>query len=62
MTNTKKPTYNKKEYEKNNFKYQNVCFKLEEIEAIDAFCQANGESRNGLIRKAVMEYIENPIQ
>lgn len=63
MTNANSKTpFNKKEYEKSNFKYQNVCFKLSEMELIETYCKANGESKNGLIRKAVMEYIGNPIQ
>lgn len=54
--------YNKKEYEKKKFKYQNVCFKIEEMEDIEAYCKLWGEAKNTLIRKAVMEYIGKPIE
>lgn len=54
--------YNRKEYEKKAFKYQNVCFKSEEMEQIESFCKLWGEPKNTLIRKAVMEYIGRPIE
>ena len=57
---TKKP-YNKKEYEQKKFKYQNVCFKIEEMEDIEAYCKDNGEAKNTLIRKSVMNYIGKSI-
>ena len=57
-----KKSYNKKEYEKKKFKYQNVCFKIEEMEDIEAYCKNFGEAKNTLIRKAVMEYIGKPIE
>lgn len=63
MENKKENTgYNRKEYEKKAFKYQNVCFKMEEMEEIEAYCKDNGTAKNTLIRKAVMEYIGNPIE
>ena len=49
----------REEYERKKFKYQNVCFKIEEMEEIEAHCKLFGETKNGLIRKAVMEYISN---
>lgn len=55
-----KPTRNtdsKKEYEKRNFKYQNVCFKLSEMEEIETYCRENGIPKNTLIREAVMQFI-----
>lgn len=52
----KKP-YNKTEYEKKNFKYQNVCFKLSEMEEIETYCTENKIPKNTLIRQAVMQYI-----
>ena len=52
----KKP-YNKAEYEKKNFKYQNVCFKIEEMEEIEAYCTENNIAKNTLIRQAVMKHI-----
>lgn len=54
--------FNKKEYEKKKFKYQNVCFKIEEMDDIEEFCKVNGEAKNTLIRKAVMEYIGKSIE
>lgn len=57
----KKP-YNRKEYEKKNFKYQNVCFKTSEMEDIETYCRDNGEAKNTLIRKAVMLYIGKSIE
>lgn len=54
--------YNRKEYEKKAFKYQNVCFKIEEMDDIEAYCKDNGEAKNTLIRKAVMEYIGKSIE
>ena len=57
----KETKFNKKEYEKKKFKYQNVCFKIEEMEDIEAYCKLWGEAKNTLIRKAVMEYIGKPI-
>ena len=59
-TNEKK--YNRKAYEEKAFKYQNVCFKSEEMKAIEAYCKLWGEAKNTLIRKAVMEYIGRPIE
>jgi len=53
--------YNKKEYEKKNFKYQNVCFKVEEMDEIEEFCKLWGMPKNTLIRSAVMEYIRKPV-
>lgn len=50
-------TDSKKEYEKLNFKYQNVCFKLSEMEEIETYCRENGIPKNTLIREAVMRHI-----
>ena len=49
--------YNKKAYEQKNFKYQNVCFKIEEMDEIEEFCSENGVAKNTLIRHAVMQYV-----
>lgn len=54
--------YNRKEYEKKNFKYQNVCFKIEEMDDIEAYCKENKIAKNTLIRKAVMGYIGKSIE
>ena len=64
--NTKKnqAEYNKearKRYNKANFKYQSVCMKITELEAIDTYCKENGIPKNTLFRKAVMEYIGQTI-
>lgn len=64
--NTKKnqAEYNKearKRYNKANFKYQSVCMKITELEAIDTYCKENGTPKNTLFRKAVMEYIGQTI-
>lgn len=56
--------YNKearKRYNKANFKYQSVCMKITELEAIDIYCKENGIPKNTLFRKAVMEYIGQTI-
>ena len=56
--------YNKKarkEYNKKNFKYQSVCFKIAEVEEIEAYCKDNNIPKNTLLRRAVMEYIGQPI-
>lgn len=50
-------TDSKKEYEKRNFKYQNVCFKLSEMEEIETYCKENRIPKNTLIREAVMQFI-----
>ena len=44
-------------YEKRNFKYQNVCFKISEMEEIEAYCKLHGIAKNTLIRNAVMQLI-----
>ena len=54
--NTEK--FDKKEYEKKAFKYQNVCFKMEEMKEIEAYCKENKIAKNTLIREAVMERIK----
>ena len=47
----------RKAYEKQNFKYQNVCFKVSEMEEIETYCRENGIPKNTLIREAVMRAI-----
>ena len=64
--NTKKhkADYNKearKRYNEKNFKYQTVLFKIEELEAVNDYCKDNGIPKNTLIRKAIMQFIEKPI-
>lgn len=47
----------RKKYNEKNFKYQSVCFKITELEDIEAYCKENNVAKNTLLRKAVMEYI-----
>lgn len=51
----------RKRYTEKNFKYQTVCFKIEEIEEINAYCKENKVPKNTLLRQAAMQYIGNPI-
>ena len=51
----------RKRYNKANFKYQSVVFKITELEEIEAYCKENGIPKNTLFRKAVMEYIGQTI-
>ena len=56
--------YNKKarkKYNDNNFKYQTVCFKIEEIEEINAYCERHGIAKNTFFREACMNAIGKPI-
>jgi len=50
----------RKRYKEKNFKYQTVCFKITELEDIDAYCQEYGVPKNTLLRKAAMMYIGKP--
>lgn len=55
--------YNKaarKRYDKKNFKYQTVSFKITELEDIEQYCKENNIPKNTLLRKAVMQYIGKP--
>ena len=47
----------RKKYKEKNFKYQTVCFKIGELEDIEAYCKENNLPKNTLLRKAVMQYI-----
>lgn len=47
----------RKKYDATHFKYQSVKFKLEEIEAVDAYCKANNLSKNTFFRQVIMDYI-----
>lgn len=51
----------RKRYTEKNFKYQSVCFKITELEAIEAYCRENGIPKNTLIREAAMSYISKSI-
>ncbi len=56
-----KGKFNKKEYEKKTFKHQNVVFKIEEMEEIEAYLKEKGIAKNTFIRQAVMQAIGKPI-
>lgn len=44
----------RKRYTEKNFKYQTVCFKIEEIEEINAYCEKYGIAKNTFFREACM--------
>lgn len=50
----------RKRYDKENFKYQSVVFKITELEDIEAYCKENKIPKNTLLRKAAMKYIDKP--
>lgn len=52
----------RKRYKEKNFKYQTVCFKVEEIEAINAYCKANNIAKNTLLRMSAMDAIGKPFE
>ena len=52
----------RKKYKEKNFKYQTVCFKIKELEEIEAYCAENNYPKNTLIREAVMNAIGKPIK
>lgn len=47
----------RKRYKERNFKYQSVCFKIEELEAIDAYCAENNIPKNTFFRETCMNAI-----
>lgn len=51
----------RKRYTEKNFKYQTVCFKIGEIEEINAYCEANGIAKNTFFREACMNYMGKAI-
>ena len=44
-------------YKERNFKYQTVCFKIEELEAINNYCMENDIPKNTFFREVTMEAI-----
>jgi hypothetical protein len=58
--NTEKNTSaeNKKAYDKKHFKYQTVCFKVDELEEINEYCKQNGIPKNTFFRDACKLYME----
>ena len=51
----------RKKYTEKNFKYQTVCFKNEEIEEINAYCEKHGIAKNTFFREACMTAIGKSI-
>lgn len=51
----------RKKYTEKNFKYQTVCFKIEEIEEINAYCEKYGIAKNTFFREACMTAIGKSI-
>lgn len=47
----------RKKYTEKNFKYQTVCFKVEEIEAINEYCKENNIAKNTFFRETCMNAI-----
>lgn len=47
----------RKKYTEKNFKYQTVCFKIEELEDINAYCESQGIPKNTFFREACMNAI-----
>lgn len=47
----------RKKYDKKNYKNQIVCFKIAELEDVEAYCTENNIPKNTLFRQAVMQYI-----
>lgn len=51
----------RKKYTERNFKYQTVCFKIRELEDIEAYCAKHDIPKNTLLREAAMQYIGKSI-
>ena len=52
----------RKKYDKENFKYQTVCFKIEELEEINEYCKKYGIPKNTFFREACMQYMGKTIE
>ena len=52
----------RKKYKEKNFKYQTVCFKITELEDIEAYCKENNIPKNTLLRMAAMQAIGKPFE
>lgn len=48
-------------YKERNFKYQTVCFKIEELDAINSYCMENNIPKNTFFREATMSAIGKSI-
>lgn len=51
----------RKRYKERNFKYQTVCFKISELEEIEAYCKENNIPKNTFFRQAAMTAIGKPL-
>mgnify|MGYP003304824039 CR=1 FL=1 len=51
----------RKKYDKENFKYQSVCFKIKELEEINAYCERQGIPKNTFFREVCMNAIGKSI-
>lgn len=51
----------RKKHIKENYKYQSVCFKNEELEEINAYCEQYGIPKNTFFREACMTAIGKSI-
>ena len=47
----------RKKYLKENYKYQSVAFKKEELEEINAYCKKFGIAKNTLFREVILKHI-----
>lgn len=48
-------------YKEKNFKYQTVCFKISELEAINLYCMENNIPKNTFFREVCMDAIGKTI-
>lgn len=51
----------RKKYKKENYKYQSVLFKIEELEAINVYCEQNNIPKNTFFRETCMAAIGKSI-
>lgn len=47
----------RKKYNNANYKYQSICFKIDELQAINQYCKENNIPKNTLLREACMKAI-----
>lgn len=52
----------RKRYKEKNFKYQTVCFKITELEDIEAYCKENNIPKNTFFRQVAMQAIGKSIE
>ena len=52
----------RKKYMEKNFKYQSVCFKVEELDEINSYCEKHGIPKNTFFREACMLYMGKSIE